>query len=112
LQGAIGQARVLGGSIGLAIATIIFNHNISTQLPVVLSPSQLSSLEQSITTIYGLDTEQQGRVATVFASSFSTQMRVCTYLAAAAVVTAAFTWQKNPASVGDDKTNQNASEMS
>jgi hypothetical protein len=104
LQGAIGQARVLGGSLGLAIATIIFNHHIANDLPNSLSPTQLSNLQQSITTIYDLDLQQQAEVAKVFASSFNQQMRICTYLSAVALVVAIFTWQKNPANVEDSQT--------
>jgi hypothetical protein len=101
LQGAIGQARILGGSIGLAIATIIFNHDIAADLADTLSPIQLSNLQQSITTIFDLEPQQQANVAEVFADSFNKQLRVCMYLSAAALVVAIFSWQKNPASVDD-----------
>jgi hypothetical protein len=97
LQGALGQARVLGGTIGLAIATIIFNHNIAADLSGTLSPALLLNVQQSITTIFDLDPGQQVEVAAVFASSFNTQMRICMYMAMAALVASLFTWQKSPA---------------
>lgn len=98
LQGAIGQARILGGSIALSLATIIFNHNIAIDLPGILSPTQLSSLQQSITTIFDLEPQQQIRVAEVFAKSFNNEMRLCMYLSVVALVVALLTWQKNPTS--------------
>ncbi|KIN02299.1 hypothetical protein OIDMADRAFT_103461 [Oidiodendron maius Zn] len=102
-NGALGQARVLGGTIGLAIATIIFNHNIAADLSGTLSPKQLLQLQQSITTIFDLDPSQQVKVAVVFANSFNIQMRNCMYLSAAALVVALFTWQRNPASIADSR---------
>jgi hypothetical protein len=103
LQGALGQARVLGGTIGLSVATIVLNRSIVADLSGTLSPTQVSNLQQSITTIFDLDPREQVKVAGVFANSFKTQMRICMYLSAAALVAALFTWQKNPASVADSK---------
>ena len=108
LQGALGQARILGGTIGLSVATIIFNHNIATDLPGILSPTQLTNLQQSITTIFDLEPQQQVKVAEAFADSFNKQMRFCMYLSAVAVVVALFTLQKNPASVADAESEQSA----
>jgi hypothetical protein len=108
LQGALGQARILGGTIGLSMATIIFNHNIATDLPGILTPTQLTSLHQSITTIFDLEPQQQFKVAEAFADSFNKQMRVCMYLSAAAVIVALFTWQKNPVGIEDAESHQSA----
>lgn len=108
LQGAIGQARILGGSIALSLATIIFNHNIAVDLPGILSPTQLSNLQQSITTIFDLEPKQQIRVAQVFAKSFNNEMRLCMYLSVAALVVALLTWQKKPASSAYDKSHPSA----
>jgi hypothetical protein len=84
-QGAIGQARVLGGNIGLAIATIIFNKRVAADLSESLSPTQLENLQQSLSTISNLDLSQQAAVATVFSNSFNEEMRVCTYVSVAAL---------------------------
>ena len=90
------------------MATIIFNHNIATDLPGILTPTQLTSLHQSITTIFDLEPQQQFKVAEAFADSFNKQMRVCMYLSAAAVIVALFTWQKNPVGIGDAESHQSA----
>jgi hypothetical protein len=106
VQGAIGQARVLGGNVGLAIATIIFNQRVAADLSESLSATQLENLQQSLSTISSLDLSQQAAVAMVFSNSFNEQMRVCTYLSAVAVIVALFTWQRNPASVAENKARQ------
>jgi hypothetical protein len=51
---------------------------------------------------------QQAAVATVFSNSFNEEMRVCTYLSAVGVIVALFTWQRNPASVAENKARQAA----
>ncbi len=71
IQGAVLQARILGGSIGLAIAIIVLNHNFTTHLSSVLSSSELSNLRQSLSTILQLQPSQQLAVTKVFASSFN-----------------------------------------
>ena len=43
-QGAISQARVLGGSIGLAIATIVLNNKLSERLSAILSSEYITQL--------------------------------------------------------------------
>jgi len=107
-QGALGQARVLGGNIGLAIATIIFNRRVATDLSEALSATQLENLQQSLSTISSLNLSQQAAVATVFSNSFNEQMRVCIYLLAVALIVALLTWQKNPPSVAENKARQTA----
>ena len=98
-QGAISQARILGGSIGLSIATIILNRKLTRELTGILSPSQLRSLEQSLTTILKLDSADRAAVAVIYAASFNAQMRICIYLSTAAIVAAMGTFLKKPPSI-------------
>ncbi|KIN05353.1 hypothetical protein OIDMADRAFT_39623 [Oidiodendron maius Zn] len=107
-QGAIVQTRVLGGSVGLAIASMLLNRDIAKELPGFLTPLQISDLQQSLYTLSNLDQLQKEKVAAVFASSFRTQMRVSAYFSAAAVVVGLFTWQRHPASVSENKARQAA----
>ena len=102
------QTRVLGGSVGLAIASMLLNRSIAKELPGFLTPLQISELQQSLYTLSKLDPLQKEKVAVVFASSFRTQMRVSAYFSAAAVVVGLFTWQRHPASVSENKTRQAA----
>ncbi|KAH8692258.1 putative MFS multidrug transporter [Talaromyces proteolyticus] len=95
-QGAISQARIFGGSIGLSIATIVLNHKINTELAGILTPFQLHNLEQSLTTIAELSPSDRAAVTRVYAASFGTQMRICTYLSAAGVIAATGTYLSEP----------------
>ncbi|KAF4629376.1 hypothetical protein G7Y89_g8774 [Cudoniella acicularis] len=98
-QGAINQGRVLGGSIGLAIATILLNHLISKDLQTILSPIQLENIQKSLSTISTLDLTQQIAVADTFAKSFQAQMRMCLYVNIVGLFVAIGTWERHPVEV-------------
>lgn len=48
-QGAIAQARVFGGAVGIAICTIIFNRKVTSDLQGELDPADLTALHHSPT---------------------------------------------------------------
>lgn len=89
-QGALSQARILGGSIGLATGTIILNNKLNNGLAGVLDAAQIKSLEQSLSTIGTLSATNRAIVANVFSDSFNKQMRVCTYLSVRAIISLVF----------------------
>ncbi|KFY42310.1 hypothetical protein V495_04564 [Pseudogymnoascus sp. VKM F-4514 (FW-929)] len=107
-QGAVGQARVLGGSISLAIGTIILNKHLVTLLthPSSLSVSQLASLRASLAVLPRLSQEQQEAVRAAYASAFREQMRVCAFVLVGGVVVTAMTWQRVPRSVEESRERQ------
>lgn len=107
-QGAISQARILGGSIGLAIATIVLNNKLDKKLTGVLNPTQLSNLKQSLSTIRELPLGEQGAVAQVYSNSFNQQMRICTYLSVVCVVASLATYSRTPASIAAARAKQEA----
>lgn len=107
-QGALSQARIFGGSIGLSMATIVLNNKLSNGLTELLDPARIKSLEQSLSTISTLSPANQGLVAQLYTDAFNEQMRICTYLSAAALFAALATYQKNPASVAARRVKQNA----
>jgi hypothetical protein len=94
--GAVNQARIFGGVIGLASSTIILNVRIGTDLQGILTTSQITSLRQSLNFIPSLDPEQQLAVVNTFALSFNDQLRYCTYVAALCVVVSLFTFSRHP----------------
>lgn len=83
-QGALTQMRSLGGSIGLAIAVIIFNSRIrsSSLLRQALLPQQTAALYKSPLAIETLSPPQQALVAATYAEAFAQQMRVAAYVSA------------------------------
>ena len=107
-QGAISQARILGGSLGLAMATIVLNSKLGDGLAGVQDPAQIKGLEQSLSSIATLSGPDYAMVAQIYTDSFNTQMRICTYLSAATVIAALCTYQKKPASVAAMKEKQAA----
>ena len=107
-QGALSQARMLGGSIGLSMATIVLNNKLSTGLAGVLDPARIKFLEQSLNNISTLNPTDQALVAQTYTDAFNAQMRICTYLSAVALVAAIATYQKNPASVARLREKQKA----
>ena len=48
-QGAIAQARVFGGSLGIAICSIIFNRRVRSELSGKLEPDDIAALLHSPT---------------------------------------------------------------
>ena len=94
--GAVNQARIFGGCIGLAASTIILNVRLYDDLQSVMSFGQLTSLRQSLSYIPSLDPAQQYAVSVAFAVSFDDQMRYCTYVAAACVIISLFTFSRRP----------------
>jgi hypothetical protein len=97
-QGALAQLRSLGGSIGLAIAVIIFNSRTraSAALTASLTPAQISSLYKSPIVVETFLPQQQVLVAEVFARAFTEQMRVAAYVSAVCLVVSLMTWERVP----------------
>ncbi|KPI45056.1 putative MFS-type transporter [Cyphellophora attinorum] len=102
-QGAISQARVLGGSAGLAMGTIVLNKNITRLLGGLVSPSQLQNIRHSLASIESLDTAERLLAVEAFSEAFSTEMRICCYVSIATVLTSLATWKrhKTPLPVND-----------
>nr|POE88313.1 efflux pump fus6 [Quercus suber] len=95
-QGLVNQARVLGGAIGLSIATIIFNSLATSQLAGVLTPDELSQLLKSPQTAYQFPLDKQIAVREVFGHSFNKQLRVCMYIAAVSFVVSLLGFSRHP----------------
>lgn len=90
------QARILGGTIGLACSTIILNIRFGTELSGSLSAAQIKGLRQTLEEISSLTIPQQVDVQKAFAYAFTDQFRICTYLAAATLVISLLTFSRHP----------------
>lgn len=73
-QGAVAQARVLGGCIGLTVGTLIFNQLVQQRLSETLNQLQLGAIHRSPMAIFSLPTETQPLVKDVYVQAFSSQM--------------------------------------
>ncbi|KAL2072915.1 hypothetical protein VTL71DRAFT_10239 [Oculimacula yallundae] len=92
-QGIIAQARVLGGSIGIAASTAILSKMRYRYLSSLLSPSQISLLESSSRT---LSQAQHLAVRAAYSSAFSESMKVCAAVSGACVLATLVTYRKKP----------------
>ena len=94
--GVVNQARLLGGVIGLAASTIIFNEHVGRDLSSLLTAQQVYALRQSLNALPSFSEEQQEAVRTTFARSFNDQLRICTYVSAVCWVVVLASWSRSP----------------
>ena len=90
--------RSLGGSIGLAIGVIVFNSRLrsSSGLVNALTAVEMTLVLRSPLAIAQLTPTQQRMVAQAYATAFTQEMRVATYIAAACFVVSLLTLQRHP----------------
>ncbi|KAL7962558.1 major facilitator superfamily domain-containing protein [Trichoderma compactum] len=95
-QGAVAQARVLGGSIGLSICTVIFNIHVNRYLEGHLTEAQLESLHRSPLSGLQLPVDQRDLVKTVYAGAYSEEIKILACICSIMVVAALFTLERHP----------------
>ncbi|TGO25073.1 hypothetical protein BPAE_0088g00250 [Botrytis paeoniae] len=95
-QGITSQARILGGSIGIAASTAILSLAQQTQLTGIVTPEQLASLESSAKS---MTYAQLHAVRQEYSDSFSADMKVCATVAGVCVLVTVGTWKKNPVTI-------------
>ncbi|KAI1146553.1 major facilitator superfamily domain-containing protein [Nemania diffusa] len=95
-QGIIAQARVLGGSIGIALCSIIFNTKVAHDLSSKMDPEDLDALHHSPTIAPWLSPELQVKVRVAYAGAFTDDIKLLIGLAVVGIITSVFTYQKHP----------------
>ncbi|KAB8303027.1 hypothetical protein EYC80_004481 [Monilinia laxa] len=95
-QGITSQARILGGSIGIATSTAILDLTRQHQLAGIVSSAQLASLESSSKS---MTYTEINAVRQAYSDSFSEDMKVCAIVAGLCVQVTLGTWKKNPPSI-------------
>lgn len=95
-QGIVAQARVLGGSFGIAASTAILGVFESRELVGIVAPSQLAALNFA-----SLDATQAHAVRVAYAHAFNHTLRVCTILSGISILAALLAWQKNPPTLAE-----------
>jgi hypothetical protein len=73
-QGAMAQARVLGGCIGLSVCTIVFNAFVESDLSSSLSTSVVTALHRTPLAMLDLSPELQLVIKAVYIEAFRNQM--------------------------------------
>ncbi|KAI0096684.1 MFS general substrate transporter [Hypoxylon sp. NC0597] len=95
-QGAIAQARVFGGSIGIAVCSIIFNKKVTTELGSRMDADDLAALHHSPTIAPWLPDNIKLLIRSVYASAFTGDINVMIGIAALGVVASVFTYERRP----------------
>lgn len=99
--GAVTQFRVLGGTIGLAISTVVLNSFVKNALKTQLSDEEISGISQSLSEIGKLSAEQQLFVRRTFAEGYQRQTRVMLAFSAVTLVSCFMMVERKPRRHGD-----------
>ncbi|CAF9915301.1 MAG: hypothetical protein HETSPECPRED_002355 [Heterodermia speciosa] len=91
---AVIQFRTMGGAIGLAIVTNVFNSYLKSHLAAFLSPTQLSDVLQTTQAFASLPSDVAELTKIVFARGYNLQMRVMIGFCAAQIPITLTMWQK------------------
>ena len=102
-SGALLQFRILGGALGLAIASNVLNNHLRSSLAGLISAEELSVLLQSTASIRLLPPEVQAQVLAAFSDGYNLQMKIMTGFAGAQLLTVGTLWRKNQISVVGEK---------
>ena len=94
--GGVTQLRILGGTVGVAVATNLLNNRVKTHLSSVLPPGQLNAILQSTQIIENLEAGIQKQVKSVFAEGYNTQTGAMLGFSAAEFLAVMLMWEKNP----------------
>lgn len=95
-QGAIAQARVLGGAIGIAVCSIIFNSEVDAQLKGHVTADVMATLRQNPTINDMLQPDEQDMIREVYAGAFTANIRIMICMSAVALVASLFTFEIRP----------------
>jgi hypothetical protein len=91
---AIGQFRILGGAVGLAIVTTIFNRSMRPKLLRLLLPAQVDALLEYTSTLATFPEATQLAVRSSLGEGFNLQMTVLIGFAAAQLPATLLMWKK------------------
>jgi len=94
--GAVAQARVFGGSVGLAVAAIISNIHVQDDLAGQLTADQLAALRRSPLEFLAAWPDLQVQLRGTYAAAFATTWQVVAIVAAAAMIASLFAYERNP----------------
>lgn len=95
-QGAVAQARVLGGCIGLAICTVVFNSHVKGSLGSQLTQAEMKQLNKSPMAALLFPSEIRQLVQSVYSAAFTEETRLMVVICAVMVAASLFTLERHP----------------
>jgi hypothetical protein len=100
-QGAVAQARVFGGALGLAGCTIVFNGRLRGELVGEVGEQELGRIHRSLMAVLALPEEVREEVMGVYRDGFGEQMLLMTVVAVVALLVSFGTYRSRPSRVVD-----------
>ena len=95
-MGGVTQMRILGGAIGVAIATNLLNNTVKSALMGLLSSKTINNLLGNISSIKTLSPQDQTIAQDAFADGYHKQLAMILGFCAAEVITIALMWERTP----------------
>ena len=89
------EFRILGGALGLAIASATMENYLRQQLPALVAPEQLQLILKNTAVIKTLPADVRSAVLEVFADGYTLQMKVTAGISALQVLAVGMIWN-NP----------------
>ncbi|KAF2993946.1 hypothetical protein E8E14_001307 [Neopestalotiopsis sp. 37M] len=95
-QGALAQARVLGGAIGIAICMIITNKSLQNALSDMLGPKDMSALQHNARTAQFFPPETLEKIKSVYAGAFSVDIKMMIGVSVVGLAASLCAFERNP----------------
>lgn len=95
-QGAVAQARVLGGCLGISICTVIFNIHVNKYLKGELTQSQMGALHRTPLSSLHFPSDQRNLIRGVYAGAFAAEIKVMAAICGVMVLASLFTLEQKP----------------
>ena len=92
--GAMIQIRMLGGAIGLAIASTMLNSYTTSHLSSFLTPVEIESISQTSSAMSSLPPVSQDATRRIFAEGFNLQMVLVAASTGIAILTSLLVWRR------------------
>jgi hypothetical protein len=96
MMGAVTQVRVLGGTIGLAISTVVLNSYVKSALSAQLTVEQIAAIAGSLSELGKLSKEEQLFVRKTFAEGYNRQTRITLVFSAVVVLSCLLMVERRP----------------
>ncbi|KAL4936753.1 hypothetical protein BDV06DRAFT_216420 [Aspergillus oleicola] len=94
-MGAVAQFRVMGGCMGIAIATAVANEYLQSNLSLFLGAGEVNAILRSAEMLSTLPLADQSLVRGVYSASYNLQMKILAGFAGGQVLTSLLMWQKS-----------------
>jgi hypothetical protein len=93
-MGGVTQLRILGGAIGVSIATNLLNNTVKSRLDAILSSDVIRKILENVSLVRLLSPPEQSLVQAAFADGYQWQLLMILWFCAAEIVALALMWKK------------------